>query len=180
MKPFLTILSVLSLALCGCSSARNAEPATTAGGSSEATTETGPPPLTPDERTWLAAIPRLHGRVDKPFRASQLNLTRTKMEQLGRALSRCQDGLRRLGQSTDRLEPVYELVAKACKRYTKGARCFSEAARLSDASGSVVAGTEEAKMRDRRLSCGFAAQGNASNLMANAEAKAEAIKTEIG
>jgi uncharacterized protein YceK len=180
MKPLLIILAVLALALSGCNSARNAEPGETTGTTSHATTETGPPPLTTEERDWLAAIPKLHKRVDKPFQAAQINLTRVKMMQLARALDRCGSGLQKLGQPTERLEPVHELAAKACKRYRKGAHCFARAARLSDAGGAVVAGTPEAKLRDRSLSCGFAAQGNGSNRLADAEAKADAIKTEVG
>jgi hypothetical protein len=143
------------------------------------TTEAGPPPLTADERAWLAAIPRLHAAVDKPFHAAQINLTRKKTMQLARVLSRCGAGLEKLGRPSDRLEAVYDLAASACKRYAKGVRCFSHAARLGDASGAVLAGTRDEKVRGRSISCGFAALGNGSNLMVDAEAKAQAIKTEV-
>jgi hypothetical protein len=42
-----------------------------------------------------------------------------------------------------------------------------------------VAGTVEARIQNRSLSCGFAAQGNGSNLLSAAEAKAAAIKVQF-
>jgi hypothetical protein len=46
-------------------------------------------------------------------------------------------------------------------------------------AGGTVAGTVEARIQNRSLSCGFAAQGNGSNLLSAAEAKAAAIKVQF-
>jgi hypothetical protein len=48
-----------------------------------------------------------------------------------------------------------------------------------DAAGATVAGSVEARIQDRSLSCGFSAQGNGSNLLSDAEAQAAAIKAQF-
>lgn len=79
----------------------------------------------------------------------------------------------------NRLQTVYVTAQKACRRYDKGANCFATAAKVSDAAGATIAGTAEARTQERSLSCGFAAQGDGSNLLTDAEAKAETIKAQF-
>ena len=73
------------------------------------------------------------------------------------------------------------IVQKACRTHDKGAKCkcFATAAKVSDAAGATIAGTAAVRAQERSLSCGFAAQGNGSNLLTDAEAKAEAIKAQF-
>ena len=101
------------------------------------------------------------------------------MTGLGNMLRLCRDELHRLGAPGGPLQPVYVLVTKACRTYGKGARCFATAASVSDASGATVAGTPQARTQRRSLSCGFAAQGNGSNQLGEAEARATAIKAQF-
>lgn len=136
-------------------------------------------PLTAAQLAWIKAITQLHKRIDKPFLAHNLTLTRAKMTGLGNTLRLCRDELHRLGAPGDPLQPVYVLVTKACRTYGKGARCFATAASVSDASGATVAGTPQARTQRRSLSCGFAAQGNGSNQLGEAEARATAIKAQF-
>jgi len=83
------------------------------------------------------------------------------------------------GPSTAASTAVCELVQKACRTYDKGARCFAKAASVSDAAGATIAGTPQARTQRRSLSCAFAAQGNGSNVLGEAEAKAAAIKAQF-
>jgi hypothetical protein len=136
-------------------------------------------PLTAAELAWITAVTNLHHKVDKPFRASSMTMTRAKMTELGNALRACHRELRRMGAPGTRLQPVYVMVTKACRALDRGARCFAKAASVSDAGGGTVAGTVEARIQNRSLSCGFAAQGNGSNLLSEAEAKAAAIKVQL-
>jgi len=136
-------------------------------------------PLTAAELAWITAVTNLHHKVDKPFRASSMTMTRAKMTELGNALRACHRELRRMGAPGTRLQPVYVMVTKACRALDRGARCFAKAASVSDAGGGTVAGTPAARIQNRSLSCGFAAQGNGSNLLSEAVAKAAAIKVQF-
>jgi hypothetical protein len=125
------------------------------------------------------AVTNLHRKIDKPFMAGSINMTRVKMTGLEGKLRACSRELRKIGPPSDRLQPVYVPVQKACRTHDKGARCFAKAASVSDAAGATIAGTPQARTQRRSLSCAFAAQGNGSNLLGEAEAKASAIKAQF-
>ena len=151
-----------------------------ASGPSTATSTPAPTatPLTAAELAWITAVTNLHHKVDKPFRASSMTMTQAKMTQLSNALRTCHRKLGRMGAPGTRLQPVYVMVSKACRTLDKGARCFAKAASVSDAAGATVAGTPEARIQNRSLTCGFAAQGNGSNLLTEAESQAAVIKAQ--
>lgn len=127
------------------------------------------------ELTWLGAITNLHAKIDEPFLAPEINLTQAAMVSLGSALGECSRELARIGSPTERLQPVYELVAEACARYDEGAECFDTAASVSDQSGAVLAGTPEEQTQTSAIDCGFAAQGDGGNLLTEAETKGNEI-----
>jgi hypothetical protein len=114
-------------------------------------------------------------KIDKPFASHNLYMTREKMTQLRTAMRGCSRELRRIGVPSGRLQPVYALVKRACRTYDKAARCFARAVSVSDASGATFAGTPQDRIQRRSLSCGFAAQGNASNRLGDAESHAQLI-----
>jgi hypothetical protein len=170
---------VLVLLVGGCAGHKTAS--SPASGRSTAASTPAPTatPLTAAELAWITAVTNLHHKVDKPFQASSMTMTRAKMTELGNALRACHRELRRMAAPGTRLQPVYVMVTKACRTLDKGARCFAKAASVSDAAGATVAGTVETRIQNRSLSCGFAAQGNGSNLLSDAEAKAAAIKAQF-
>jgi hypothetical protein len=127
------------------------------------------------ELAWLDAITKLHAKIDEPFLAPEINVTQAAMVSLGGALGECSRELARIGSPTERLQPVYALVAEACARYDEGAKCFETAASVSDQSGGVVAGTPEEQAQTNALDCGFAAQGDGGNLLTEAEARGNEI-----
>ena len=176
-----TVLLVLLVSGCAgktktATSTAASQPGTT---TTVAPTTTTVPPMTAKEVAWLNAIRKLHKKIDKPFLPSNLNMTRSKMVELGNALATCSRELRRIGSPSDRLQPVNVAVKKACRTYDKGAQCFATAARVSDASGAVLAGSPEERTQQRAMDCGFAAQGNGGNLLDEAEAKAAVIEAEV-
>jgi len=134
--------------------------------------------MTAAERQWIAAITHLQHKIDKPFAARTMTMTRAKMTQLGTAAGGCSRKLRRLGVPGPRLQSAYAMAKKACRTYAKAARCFARAANVSGIDGSTFAGTPQDRIARRSLACGFAAQGNASNRFGDATAAARAIEAQ--
>jgi hypothetical protein len=80
------------------------------------------------------------------------------------------------GSPSERLQPVYVLVKKACKEYDKGAACFATAASV----GIPFAGSPGERKQSKAIDCGFAAPGKAGLAIADAESKGAEIKAEAG
>jgi hypothetical protein len=133
-------------------------------------------PMTAAERDWVAGIAHLQKKIDKPFTARAMTMTRAKMTQLERAAGGCSPKLRRMGVPSSRLESAYATAKKACRTYEKAARCFARAASVSGIDGGTFAGTPQERIQRRSLACGFAAQGNASNRFGGATAAAQYIE----
>jgi hypothetical protein len=167
------------LAAGGCAGHQTAPTPASAHSTAASTPAPTATPLTAAELAWITAVTSLHHQVDQPFSAASMTMTRAKMTELGHALRACHRELRRMGAPGTRLQPVYVTVNNACRALDRGARCFAKAASVSDAAGGTVAGTPEARIQNRSLSCGFGAQGNGSNLLSEAEAKAAAIKVQF-
>jgi hypothetical protein len=133
-------------------------------------------PMTAEELAWLKAVTKLHEKINKVLTApGNVYLTRAKMRSYVNTMRSCGRELARIGSPSDRLQPVYVIVKKACRTFDKGAKCFATAASLTTADG-VIAGTREERIQQRAIECGVEAQGNGSNLLADAEAKGEEIK----
>jgi len=149
-------------------------PATTA-----STTAPSIVPMTAEELAWLKAITRVHKKIDNVTQQS-VTLTRAKMVALGKAMGACSRELAKGGSPSDRLQPVYSLVKKACRTFDKGAKCWATAASVSMADGGVIVGTPEERTQRRAVDCGGAAAGNGSNLLNDAERKGDEIKATVG
>jgi len=170
----LVIAVVIAVLGTGCGGPKTPSPAPPAGPTSSA-----PAPMTAADLAWIQAVGHLHKKIDRPFMASSINMTRAKMTQLADSLRSCKRGLSRAGVPSARLQPAYALASKACRSYATGARCFAREASVSDAAGAVIAGTPQERIQRRADRCGFAAQGNGSNLMSEAEAKAAQIRAQF-
>jgi hypothetical protein len=172
------VAMVLLVALVGGCAGQGDE--STAAGQSATSTTVAPTtttiaPMTAEELAWLKAIPKVRKKIDKSIQAIR-NLTTSGSLMLANSYRSCSRELARGGSPSDRLEPVYVLVRKACKEYDKGAACFTTAARI----GIPFAGSPEDRRRDKAFDCGFAAQGKGSTLLADAENKGAVIKAQIG
>jgi hypothetical protein len=124
-----TVLLVLLVGGCGGKTATSTaatQPSTTTA-TTVAPTTTAPPPLTAKERAWLKAIPRVSSKIEKALGASTINVTPATMHAYANTLRSCRRELLGAGPSSDRLQPVYALVKRACAQHDKGARCFDTA-----------------------------------------------------
>ena len=77
------------------------------------------PPMTAEELAWLRAVTRLHKGIDKVIHQSA-TLTRAKMTSDANTLRACSRELARIGSPSDRLQPVYVIVKKACADLRRG------------------------------------------------------------
>ncbi len=179
----LAVTVLLILLVGGCAGKTGTSTAASTPTTATATTvapTTTVPPMTAGELAWLNAVTKLHTTIGKAFSATTVYLTRAKMTSYANTLRSCSRTLARIGPPGARLQPVYVLVKKACRTYDKGAQCFATAARVSMADGGVIAGSPEERTQRRALDCGGGAQGDGSNLLADALAKGEEIKAEAG
>lgn len=172
----IAVMVLLALLAGGCASHQ----APSAVGSGHATSSPSPTatPMTASERQWVAAIAHLQHKIDKPFTARTMAMTRAKMTQLETAAGGCSRKLHRLGVPSLRLQLAYAMAAKACRTYKKAARCFARAVSVSGIDGGTFAGTPQERIQRRSLACGLAAQGNASNRFGDATAAAQAIQAQ--
>jgi hypothetical protein len=176
------VATVLLVALAGGCAGQGGE--STAAGQSATSTTVAPTtttiaPMTAEELAWLKAVTRLRKKINKVFSATgEVYLTRAKMTQYMNTLRSCSRELARIGSPSDRLQPVYVLVKKACRSYDKGASCWAKAIAVSDVGGGVTEANLETF--DRSIDCGHEAQGNGSNTLVDAEEKGKAISAKSG
>ena len=179
----LVFLVLLVLLVTGCGGQTNESTATGQATTSTtvAPTTTTVPPMAAEELAWLKAVTKLHKKLDKVFTApGNVYLTRAKMTSYANTMRSCSRELARIGSPSDRLQPAYVIVKKACRTFDKGAKCWATAASVAMADGGVIAGTPEERIQQRAIDCGGEAQGNGSNLLADAEVKGEEIKAKAG
>lgn len=173
-----TVLFVLLVGGCGGKTATSTaatQPSTTTA-TTVAPTTTAPPPLTAKERAWLKAIPRVSGKIEKALGASTINVTPATMHAYANTLRSCRRELLGAGPSSDRLQPVYALVKKACAQHDKGARCFDTAATLNP----MGPGTPAARAQDQAINCGLDTATKGLSLLADAENEGSKIQAAAG
>jgi hypothetical protein len=167
---------LLVVVVAGCAG-QSDKPSTAAAASTTtvAATTTTLPPLTAKELAYLKAIPAVSRKIEKSIEAIS-DLTPAAMARLANTFRSCTRELVRGGSPSERLQPVYVLVKKACKEYDKGAACFATAASV----GIPFAGTPGERKQSKAIDCGFAAPGKAGIAVADAESKGTEIKAEAG
>jgi hypothetical protein len=172
---------VVALLVAGCAGKEAATtatspPSTAASATTAPATTTTSASMTGAELVWLEGIGKLHTKIDKVLTDAPSNMTASTMGTLSSKLRGCSRDLARLGAPTDRLQPVYKLAKSGCAQYDKAAKCFATAASI----GAPVAGTAQEKAFNQALECGFAAPGNGSKLLADAEGKGFEVKETAG
>lgn len=176
----LAAASVLSVAACG-GGGGSAAPSHTAQPAPGTPTATAPAattpaasvsgPMTGQELLWLQAVEQLLPKMNKVFDTAPTNLTSSALASLAHQVRGCSRELARIGSPGARLQPVYELVQRACREYDKGAKCFEDAAGMGIPSSSAA----ERKF-EQKVNCGFAASGPGGMPLAQAQIKAAEIK----
>ncbi len=127
--------------------------------------------MTGQELLWLQAVEQLLPKMNKVFDTAPTNLTSSALASLAHQVRGCSRELARIGSPSARLQPVYELVQRACREYDKGAKCFEDAAGMGIPSSSAA----EQKF-EQKVNCGFAASGPGGMPLAQAQIKAAEIK----
>lgn len=120
-------------------------------------------PLTGQELLWLQAVERLLPKMNHAFEDSPSEITPAALRSLANEVRGCSRELARLGPAGARLQPVEELVRRACQEYDKGAKCFEDAARLGTPSSSA-----EVRKLEQQIKCGFAASETGGKPLAEA------------
>jgi hypothetical protein len=128
--------------------------------------------MTGAELLWLQAVEQLLPKMNDVFTDSPTEMTPAALRSLAKEVRGCSRELARLGSASARLQPVEELVRQACQEYDKGAKCFEDAARLGIPSSS-----SEVRQLDQKINCGFAASGTGSKPLAEAQIKAQEIRS---
>jgi hypothetical protein len=172
-------LILLLMLAAGCAGQTD-KPSTAAAASTTTATTVAPttttlPPLTAKELAYLKAITTVSTKIEKSIEAIS-DLTPAGLARLANSFRSCTRELVRGGPPSDRLQPVYVLVKKACREYDKGAACFATAASV----GIPIAGTPAERKQSKAIDCGFAAPGKAGLAIADAESKGTEIKAEAG
>jgi hypothetical protein len=166
---------LLVVLVAGCAGQTDKPTTAAATTTTVAPTTTTLPPLTAKELAWLKAIPSVSRKIEKSIEAIS-DLTPAGMARLANTFRSCTRELVRGGSPSERLQPVYVLVKKACKEYDKGAACFATAASV----GIPFAGSPGERKQSKAIDCGFAAPGKAGLAIADAESKGAEIKAEAG
>jgi hypothetical protein len=128
--------------------------------------------MTGEELLWLEAISTLHKKIDKVLTDSPSTMTPDTLRSLAEQLRGCTRELVRLGPPKPRLQPVSDLAKQGCAKYDQAAEYFDTAASI----GIPVAGTDAERRFKEALDRGFAAPGEGSRLLAEAEAKGFEIR----
>jgi hypothetical protein len=135
---------------------------------------TGSESLTGEERAWIRALTRLEEESFDIVADAPSDLTTATMRSYADRLHGCRRGLARIGSPSERLQPAYRLAREACAQFDKGARCFTDAARI----GAPLAGSAEEGRFDQAITCGFEAPDSGLALLIEAEAEAEAAGSD--
>jgi hypothetical protein len=167
-----SILGVLSVVACDGGSGPP-----TASAKPRANATTASRAMTGQELAWLQAFTKLQTKMQKDLtgRNSEV-LTSSRMRSYAKMLRGCGPELARLGLPGERLESVHTMAAKACGQADKGARCFSDAAKI----GTPIVGTAAERKSTKAINCGLNALGDTTNLLADAVVKGEEIKAQAG
>jgi TolA-binding protein len=172
------LLAATASSLVACSAGGKAASSTETGTSTAAAapTTTGPEPITAQEEEWIHDLTKLQKRLEKTAFQGGV-ITRSRLLSEARAYDRCKSSLG--AEPSTRFHKPYELAKNACRRFHKAAVQLRKAAAAADASGAVVAGTEQQRIFDRAIERGTANAGNAVNRMSDAVARAEAVKESL-
>jgi hypothetical protein len=174
----LTLLVLITACSAGGTGDAEAPPTTSESGIVATSTPTASAtgPLTGTELAWLEAASKIADQTEKAVGPGDIYVTPKKLRSLQKALRICSGELKRIGAPTERLQPVYTLVKKACAEYDKGAACFATAAGY----GSPYSGTSADRKQNAAINCGLDALGDGGTLMNDALNKAEEIKAATG
>ena len=173
------VVAALSLAvLSACAGNGSAEQATEAGTTdavaAEVTTDTGPPPITADEKRWVQQLERLANRMEGGLSEVKVITDAVKIRFV-KTYSTCLRSLKRAGDP-GRLEPAARLARRACLIFQRSANLMRETIAME------TAGLNSEEEADRFVALSdraFEAQGNGINAMELARSRAQQISSSL-
>jgi hypothetical protein len=176
-RAFPALCAALALAGCGGTGEAGGSQATGGTGTTQVTTQSTPPPVTPAERRWLKAV----RHYDKRLVGKMSGTTVITSESLARERDfddSCKAALRRAG-SPGRYQPVQPMVHRACAMLHQAALQLRHALATGLISGAII---EDADVVDfsKALNGAYAKEGRATNVLAQALAKADRITERFG
>ena len=182
--------AICSAVVSGCSGAKTPSANATPDASSSATASTSPAstppaspvtvppagsgPMTGEELVWLESIGALHRKIDRALTELPCCASKKDLRALEIRLRGCTRELGSQGVPSERLQPVFALVKKACAQYDKGAKCFAAAAAI----GIPLGGSPEERKLNDAINCGFSAPGKGTVLLADAESTGDGVKLQ--
>ena len=167
--------------LSACAGSGTAEQATEAGTTeagttdtvAEVTTDTGPPPITADEKRWVQQLERLANRMEVGLEVKVI--TDAVKTRFIKTYSTCLRSLKRAGHP-GRLEPAARLARQACMIFQRSANLMRETIAMETAGLTSEAEADRfVALSDRA----FEAQGNGINAMERARIRAEEISSSL-
>lgn len=116
------------------------------------------------ERRWLESIGTVRKDIDETYRIVGSDYDESEIALLAHTLGSCRRELAASEPPSARMQPVYDLVERACQEFDKGAECFATAVK----NWNLPAGTAGDSVGDS-LECGLAAQTTGGKLLTDAE-----------
>jgi hypothetical protein len=172
----LVLTTAAGLAACSSAGANEKKAVATESTARVPQTTTGPEPITTAEQEWLRGLSKLQKRLEKTAFQGGV-VTRDRLLSEAKAYDRCKKSLG--AQPSERFQDPYDKARNACRGFHRAAAQLRIAAANADASGAVIAGTQEQRNFNRALERGTTYAGNSVNRMSSAVAKAEAIKDAL-
>ena len=174
---FPVLCAALALAGCGGTGAAGGSQATGGKGTTQATTPSKPPPITPAERHWLKAV----RHYDRRLVATIGGTTVVTSGSLARSRDfddSCRAALRRAG-SPGRYQPVKPMVHRACAMLHQAAAQLRHALTTGMISGTIIEGADIVDFT-KALNGASNKEGGATNVLAHALEKADRITKRFG
>ena len=175
LRAFVAALSLAVLSACaGNSTAEQAtEAETTDTVAAEVTTDTGPPPITADEKRWVQQLERLANRMEVGLEVKVI--TDAVKIRFVKTYSTCLRSLKRAGRP-GRLEPAARLARRACMIFQRSANLMKETIAMETAG---INSEEEADRFVALSDRAFEAHGNGINAMELARSRAQQISSSL-
>jgi hypothetical protein len=138
-----------------------------------ATTETGPPPITADEKQWAEEIERVAKLMNREIGRVHV-YTGAAMTRLAKTFSTCLRSLKRAGEP-GRMQPAARMARRACEKFQKSA----DAMRKAMAMEAGIDSQAEADQFSALLDIAIEAQGNGTNVLEEARLRAVQIRESL-
>lgn len=186
-RPAAVLLLACTLTACGAGGSATGTPASTSvTGQLAPTTPTAPAtsvnpkqPLTDPEVLWLTHFDRTARQVTDGLTTGPRTIdSQATWQQMAGGLRTCGRALAAASRPTQRLMPVYDLFASACRHLDKAASCAVTAGEL--VKTPMEAGSDRERGFSEAVDCYSAETTQGSTVLASAQSKSYEIRSAAG